>query len=148
MFDNQKTRQELYDRIRESSKAEVVLQEMKRLGFWSKNDKEPSLPEQLIKQEAALVKELNALNAQKRKFHNKEAMLREMRIKRMATSKEKREENKNKREQQRFEKAAAGRQRKTGETLYLGLMMPAEPANTPNDTAKLTAFNLPVFNNE
>jgi len=148
MFDNQKTRQELYDRIRESSKAEVVLQEMKRLGFWSKNDKEPSLPEQLIKQEAALVKELNALNAQKRKFHNKEAMLREMRIKRMATAKEKREENKKKREQQRFEKAAAWRQRKTGEILYLGEMVSAGLANTSNDTAKLSAYNLPVFNNE
>jgi len=89
MFDNQKTRQQLYDRIRETSKAEVILEEMKRLGFWAKNEQEPGLPEQLIRQEAALIKELNALNAQKRKFQNKEAMLREMRIKRMAEAKKK-----------------------------------------------------------
>jgi hypothetical protein len=35
MADNKNIRQELYDRIRESSKDDVVLEEMKRMGFWS-----------------------------------------------------------------------------------------------------------------
>ncbi|PZR23895.1 MAG: RNA-dependent DNA polymerase [Citrobacter freundii] len=148
MSDNQKTRQELYDRIRESSRAEVTLEEMKRLGFWSKNDKEPTLPEQLIKQEAALVKELNALNAQKQRFQNKEAMLKEMRIKRMAEAKKKREENKKKREQQRFERAEAWRKRKTSEIIYLGELVSTGLNDVTNDTAKLSTYNLPVFNNE
>ena len=45
----------------------------------------------------------NALNAQQRKFQDKEKMLKEMRIKRMADAKQKREENKKKRDQKRFE---------------------------------------------
>jgi len=48
MADNQTTRQELYDRIRNSSKDSVVLEEMKRMGFWDKNDKAPLIPELLI----------------------------------------------------------------------------------------------------
>jgi RNA-directed DNA polymerase len=148
MFDNQQTRQQLYDRIRESSKEEVILEEMKRMGFWGKNEAEPSLPEQLIKQETVLVKELNALNAQQRKFQDKEKMLKEMRIKRMAEAKQKREENKKKREQQRFEKAEAWRKRKAGEILYLGEMVSTGLNDTANNTASLSKFGLPVFNNE
>ncbi len=148
MFDNQQTRQQLYDRIRESSRDEVILEEMKRMGFWSKNEQEPSLPEQLIKQETALSKELNALSAQQRKFQDKEKMLKEMRIKRMADAKQKRAENKKKREQQRFERAEAWRKRKAGEILYLGEMVSTGLNETINNVAALSRFALPVFNNE
>ncbi len=58
-------RQELYDRIRESSKDDVVLEEMKRMGFWSKNESGPTVPELLIKKEAELRKELNKLYEEK-----------------------------------------------------------------------------------
>ena len=37
-----------YDRIRESSKDEVILEEMIRLGFWRRDDGQPSVPEELI----------------------------------------------------------------------------------------------------
>ncbi|MCG2615433.1 RNA-directed DNA polymerase [Terrimonas sp. NA20] len=148
MFDNQQTRQQLYDRIRESSRDEVILEEMKRMGFWGKKDAEPSLPEQLIKQETALSKELNALVAQQRKFQDKEKMLKEMRIKRMAEAKQKRAENKKKREQQRFEKAEAWRKRRGGEILFLGEMVSTGLNNTTNNTESLSKFGLPVFHNE
>src|SRR5688500_17495466 len=120
MADNQKTRQELYDRIRESSKDEVVLEEMKRMGFWSTNDNAPSVPELLIKKESELNKELQKLYQEKFKYQNKEADLKEMRLKRMGENKLKREENKKKQEQQRLEKAEAWKKQKEIEIIYLG----------------------------
>ena len=37
-------RQELYDRIRESSKDEVIVEEMRKLGFWPERGELPSGP--------------------------------------------------------------------------------------------------------
>jgi len=96
MADNKNIRQELYDRIRESSKDDVVLEEMKRMGFWSKNENGPGVPELLIKKETELNKELNKLYSERQKYQNKEAVLKEMRLKRMADTRLKREENKKK----------------------------------------------------
>ena len=39
------SRQQLYDRIRESSMDEVTLEEMIRYGFWAKGKNLPSVPE-------------------------------------------------------------------------------------------------------
>ncbi len=50
-------RQQLYDRIRESSKDEVILDEMIRLGYWRPGDGKPSLPEELIKKKGELDRE-------------------------------------------------------------------------------------------
>ena len=55
------TRQQIYDRIRTSSKDSYILEEMKRLGFWEETAS-PSLPEILIKKEADLNKELQELS--------------------------------------------------------------------------------------
>ena len=84
MADNRSIRQQLYDRIRESSKDSVVLEEMKRMGFWTNNEDGPTIPELLIKKEVELNKELSKLYDEKRKYQNKEAVLKEMRQKRMA----------------------------------------------------------------
>ena len=142
------TRQQIYDRIRETSKDEFVLEEMKRLGFWGRKDGEPTVPELLIKKETELQKELTALWEQQRKYQNKEAVLREMRIKRMAEAKLKREENKKKREQQRFEKAEAWKAKKTTEIIYLGEAVSIGLNNTVNTPEKLQKHNLPFFANE
>jgi len=148
MADNRTTRQELYDRIRETSKDEVVLEEMKRMGFWAKNDNGPTVPELLIKKEVELNKELNKLYEEKRKYQNKEAVLKEMRLKRMAEAKLKREENKKKKEQQRFEKAVAWKKQKETEIIYLGEGVSVGLNNIENNVAVLQKHNLPVFNNE
>jgi RNA-directed DNA polymerase len=148
MADSRVTRQQIYDRIRETSKEEVVLEEMKRLGFWDRHDKKPSVPELLIKQETVLNKELQKLFDEKRKYQNKEALLKEMKVKRMAESKLKREELKKKREKQRFERAEAWCKRKETEILYLGEQVSIGLNNTANKTADLEKHQLPVFNNE
>lgn len=148
MADNRSTRQQIYDRIRESSKQEYILSEMQRLGFWSKNEDSPSLPELLIKKEVALQKELNQLWTEKNRYQNKEAVLKEMRLKRMAAAKQKREETKRRREQQRFEKAEAWRTQKQRQIIYLGEEVSAGLQNNACDEAKLRLAGLPVFASE
>jgi hypothetical protein len=49
MADSKLTRQQIYDRIRETSNEEFVLEEMKRLGFWDKSQEDHSVPDLLIK---------------------------------------------------------------------------------------------------
>ena len=148
MADNRSIRQELYDRIRESSKDSVVLEEMKRMGFWANNEDGPTIPELLIKKEVELNKELSKLYDEKRKYQNKEAVLKEMRLKRMADARAKREENKKKKELQRLEKAEAWKKQKQTEIIYLGEGVSVGLNNTENNVALLQKHGLPVFNNE
>src|SRR6186713_2952740 len=65
-MDSQRTRQEIYDRIRETSRDEFILEEMKRLGFWHRTYNTPSLPEEMIKKEGELQRELHTLLQEKR----------------------------------------------------------------------------------
>ncbi|HEY9008042.1 MAG TPA: reverse transcriptase domain-containing protein [Ohtaekwangia sp.] len=146
MADNsQVTRQQLYDRIKASTKEAVILEEMKRLGFWKKENGIPSMPEILIAQEAALVKELNQLLEQQRKFKNKEEALKEIRKARLEKSKQKREENKKLRKQKREEKAARWKERKEKDILYLGEDVSKGLNHKESDPAKLATYQLPVF---
>jgi hypothetical protein len=92
-MDSQRTRQEIYDRIRETSRDEFILEEMKRLGFWHRTSNSPSLPEEMIKKEGELQRELNTLIQEKQRYSNKEQVLKDMRQKRMAAAKEKRKGN-------------------------------------------------------
>jgi len=148
MADNRSIRQELYDRIRESSKDSVVLEEMKRMGFWANNEEGPTIPEILIKKEVELNKELSKLYDEKRKYQNKEAVLKEMRQKRMADARTKQEENKKKKELQRLEKAEAWKKQKETEIIYLGEDVSIGLNNTENNVALLQKHGLPVFSNE
>lgn len=148
MADIKLTRQQIYDRIRETSKEEFILVEMKRLGFWGKKDGEPGVPELLIKKEAELQKELNKIGEEKRKFQNREAVLKEMRMKRMAEAKVKREVNKKKKEQERFDKAEAWKNKKVTEIIYLGENVSLGLNHTENNIAVLQKHHLPVFANE
>ena len=105
-------RQELYDRIRQTSKEEFILNDMIRLGFWERNAAEPSLPEQIIRRETELSQELRALLTEKRRVEDQQGLLKQMRKERFAESRRKREENKLRREQQRQDRAENWRTRK------------------------------------
>ena len=98
------TRQQIYLRIKSSSKDSYVLEEMKRLGFWDKE--QPTLPENLIKRETEINKELTELQKLDKKFKNQEALLAEMRKDRMKKAKEKRLQTKEANKKKRLEKAA------------------------------------------
>ncbi len=148
MADNKLTRQQIYDRIRESSKEEFIVAEMKRLGFWGKNNGDPTVPELLIKKESELQKELNALWEERRKYQNKEAALKEMRMKRMAEAKLKRAETKKVKEQQRFEKAAAWQLQKKSHIIYLGESVSKGLNYNDSNIEALQKNKLPFFENE
>lgn len=138
-------RQQLYDRIKASSRESVILEEMKRLGFWKEDSGTPTLPEQLILQEAELRKELNALLEQQRKYQNKEQALKEMRKARLEQSRLKREENKKIRKAKKEEKAARWKAVKEKEIIYLGDDVSKGLNNKESDVDKLNKNQLPVI---
>lgn len=139
------SRQQIYDRIRATSKDSYILEEMQRLGFWESSDT-PSLSEVLIKRELAANQELNNLLAQDRKYQNQEAMLKEMRKARMKLAKEKREAIKQKNKQKKDDKAEKWRNIQQQQIIYLGEGVSGGLNRTESDIETLRKFNLPVFN--
>ncbi|RZK12965.1 MAG: RNA-directed DNA polymerase [Flavobacterium sp.] len=121
---------------------------MQRLGFWPKNDNAPTLPEQLIKKEGELQRELSTLLQEKRKFEDKEAMLAQMRKKRMEEAKKKREQTKQKREAKRIEKAEKWKASKEKEIIYLGEKVSGGLNAKESDVPALDSKGLPTFTEE
>jgi retron-type reverse transcriptase len=121
---------------------------MQRLGFWPKNDSAPALPELLIKKEGELQRELSTLLQEKRKFEDKEAMLAEMRKKRMEEAKKKREETKQKKEAERIAKAARWKESKDKEIIYLGEDVSAGLNDPENNLSLLQKNGLTLFADE
>ena len=138
-------RQELYDRIRQTSKEEFILNDMIRLGFWERNAAEPSLPEQIIRRETELSQELRALLTEKRRVEDQQGLLKQMRKERFAESRRKREENKLRREQQRQDRAENWRTRKETEIIYLGANVSGGLNHTESDEQKLAVWKLPLL---
>ena len=63
-------RQDLYNQIRESSKDEVILAEMIRLGFWSEKDEDSQAFVEETRQIAELERQLRALTSENNRLHN------------------------------------------------------------------------------
>ena len=139
------SRQQIYDRIRATSKDQFILEEMQRLGFWE-SSAAPSLSETLIKRETTIQQELNSLLAQDRKYANREAMIKDMRKARMKAAKEKREQTRQKNKQKRLDKAEHWKQLQQQQIIFLGKEVSGGLNNTQSDAFKLQQFNLPVFN--
>ena len=137
------TRQQIYDRIRQSSKDEYVLEEMIRLGFWPKGQDKPSPPEAVIERQGALERELRELMAMHRLVEDPDRALRAMRKARMAESRRKREENKIARMKAAHDRAVAWHQRRRKEILFLGqgYSKGLNPVATQPDT--LARYDLP-----
>jgi retron-type reverse transcriptase len=146
IFDQQpKTRQELYDRIRESSKDAVVLEEMIRLGFWPERGKTPEDPAEEIHRRAELEKKLQDLRAQHARLADAERLKAELRKRRMEESKKKQRETKERREREREERARAWAAKKTGEIVFLGRNVSGGLGKTVPDAVKLAKRGLPVL---
>jgi RNA-directed DNA polymerase len=141
------TRQQLYDRIAETSKDEFVLSEMKRLGFWDNNAAQPSLAETLIQKEVSVNKELNELLEKQRRYDNRLKMLTEMRAARMKASKEKQAETKRRNEEKRQLRAKAWKEQKEQTLVYLGEGVSGGLQNTEADLPRLQSFGLSHFEN-
>lgn len=118
--ESQAVRQQIYERIRQSSKQEYVLEEMIRLGFWPRNENHPTLPEQVLRVEGELTRELNDLLEKQRKYQNQAQMLKEMRKKRLEDSRKKQAETKERHKRERAERAAQWETQKIQDIGYLG----------------------------
>lgn len=138
-------RQELYDRIRNSSKDEVILEEMIRLGFWPREGEMPVDPGDEIRQRGELQRRLEALRERSRRLYNEKQLLKEARKQRLAEAKRKKAETRQRREQARQERAARWRETKKTDLIYLGEGVSAALHHREANTARLQAAGLPVL---
>ncbi|PWQ93570.1 reverse transcriptase family protein [Leucothrix arctica] len=131
----QLTRQELYDKIRETSKDEYILAEMKRLGFWESDDDKPEVPETIIKRRGELQRQLNDLLKQQRLYSDPEEALKALRKERMQAALQKRVETRKKKADERHERALTWHEKQQhtiswlGEAVSLGLTAPTADSN-------------------
>jgi len=140
-----RTRQELYDRIRESSKDEVILEEMIRLGFWPARGETPGDPADEIRRRGELQRELAALRTEQSRLGNVEQLKKELHKRRLEASKKKQQETKERRERERVARAEAWQARKKHEILFLGRGVSGGLSNHEYDATRLGAQGLPSF---
>jgi RNA-directed DNA polymerase len=139
------TRQELYDRIRESSKDEVILEEMVRLGFWPAAGQVPHDPADEIRRRGELQRQLDALRTEQARLGNVEAIKRELRKRRLEASKQRQEETKQRRERERIARAEAWKEKKKTEIGFLGPGVSGGLSAAAPDADRLARQGLPVF---
>lgn len=138
-------RQELYDRIRASSKDSVVLEEMIRLGFWPARGTIANDPAEEIHERAELERQLAAMRTEQSRLHNIEALKKALRQQRLAASKQKQKETKERRERERIARAAAWKEKQAHEIVYLGKGVSGGLQKTASDAGKLARFGLPTL---
>jgi RNA-directed DNA polymerase len=138
-----RNRQELYDRIQSSSKDEVVLEEMVRLGFWPARSGSPGDPRDEVHRKAELDRQIRALTTEQSRLGNLERLKKELRKKRLAESKRKQQETKERRERERVARAEAWKARKAREILFLGRGVSGGLNHRTPDAAKLERQGLP-----
>ncbi|HEX7315050.1 MAG TPA: reverse transcriptase family protein [Pyrinomonadaceae bacterium] len=136
------TREELYERIRRSSREEVILEDMIRLGFWPARGELPHDPAEEIHRRGELQRELSELRAEQRRLYNEESLIKEMRERRFAESRRKRQETKERRERERQERAEDWRRRQEQEIVYLGEAVSGGLNRTECDAARLQSYGL------
>ncbi len=120
MSNSTERRQEIYDKIRQSSKHEYILSEMKRLGFWGEDNVDFEQVNKFFNEESELSKQLNDLLRKEKSIEDTEAFIAAKHLERKRISKEKQKETKEKREQQRLEKAKQWQLSKLEDIVYLG----------------------------
>jgi len=146
MSDQQpRTREEVQKIIRETSREEFILSEMKRTGFWPSDSEKPSLSEKIIARRNELWIEMRELVAKERKIKDPEKLLKEYRKQRMKESREKQKTNRERREQERKDKAAAWQERKSKEILFLGENISGGLQEKESNAPKLASFGLTDF---
>ncbi|HBB32848.1 MAG TPA: RNA-dependent DNA polymerase [Cyanobacteria bacterium UBA8803] len=144
MSQQPRTRQELYDRIRQRGKEEFILEEMIRLGFWPAQGEIPEDPADEIRRVGEIRRELEQLRQENSRLHNETLLRKQLLQQRLAESRRKRQETKERRERERQERAELWQQRKELEILYLGEDVSAGLNYTDCDEERLRSYGLPV----
>ncbi|CBN57253.1 MULTISPECIES: reverse transcriptase family protein [Kamptonema] len=146
MTDQPRTRQELYDRIREIGREEFILEEMIRYGFWPAQGEIPQDPADEIRREGEIRRELNELQQQSRQLQNEKTLRKQALQQRLAESRRKQQETKERRERERQQKAENWQQRKQQEILYLGDGISGGLNNFNAEIERLQSYGLPICN--
>jgi RNA-directed DNA polymerase len=146
MTDQPRTRQELYDRIRQVGTEEFILEEMIRYGFWSPQGEMPEDPADEIRREGEIRRELHALRQESRKLHDEQELKKRLLKQRLEESRRKRQENKERRERERQERASAWKLKRQQDIIYLGEDVSAGLNNTQGNEERLHSLNLPLCN--
>lgn len=146
MKNSTERRQEIYDKIKTSSKQEYILSEMKRLGFWNQEELDFKSVNAFLKDESELFKQLQKLLKEQRVIEDPEAFLAKKHQERKLASKKSQKETKERREKERLEKAALWKLSKEKEILYIGSGYSNNLNKNESDVARLKTQNLPVLN--
>ena len=144
MSQQPRTRQELYDLVRQKGKDEYVLDEMIRLGFWSAGEL-PEDPADDIRRMEEIRRELNNLRQESRNLKNEKVLRRRLLKERLAESRRQQQENKAKREQARIAKTEAWKKKKQTEITYLGEDVSKGLNYTECDRERLKDYSLPIL---
>jgi RNA-directed DNA polymerase len=143
MSEQQKlTRQEIYDRIRESSKDEFILSEMVRLGFWQQNKDKPALTEQFLNRRLELQKKLRELGQSYRLYQDPEKALKELHKERKKRALERREQTRQAENQRRHERALAWHHKQQTAIHYVGDDYSYGLSGAQSDQQRLAAHGL------
>jgi RNA-directed DNA polymerase len=145
MADQPRNRQEIYDRIKQSSKETVILEDMIRLGFWTEKNTGSKDAAAELKRIQAIQAELAQKAQEQARYQNKETFLRDLRQKRLEESKKKRLESKLQREKARQERAAVWRQKKERDIVYLGESAVGFIQKRETNIERLTMSGLPLL---
>lgn len=145
MSEQPRTRQELYDRIRSSSKEEFIVEEMIRLGFWSAQGQIPEDPADEIRRIGELRRELEQLRQENARLFNEKALRKQLLKQRLAESRRQQQETKERRERERLEKSTTWQQKKQQEILYLGENVSGGLNHTSCNQERLQSYDLPIL---
>ena len=146
MTEQPRTRQDLYDIIRQTSKQEFILSEMIRIGLWDANsNNNPEDPAEEIRRQGELQRQLQELQSQNRQLGDEKALKQELFRKRLAESKRKRQETKERNERKRQERARAWQEKQAQDITYLGEGVSDGLNQLDNNLDRLQKYKLPVF---
>lgn len=146
MSEQQKlTRQEIYQRIRETSKEEYVLSEMVRLGFWNHDKEKPGLAEEFVARRANLQKKLRELGQAQHLYQDPEQALLALHKERKKAALDKREQTKVALNKKRYDRALAWYQKQQSTISYLGEGYSFGPSQIEQNDARLQSQGLPLL---
>ncbi|WP_442265517.1 reverse transcriptase family protein [Tenacibaculum sp. ZS6-P6] len=146
-MNNSATRkQEIYDKIKESSKDEYILSEMKRLGFWKEGSVDFEKVNAFLKEERELSNKLHKLTREQKNLTDTEAFIARKHSERKKLSKERQKETKLRREELKKAKAEKWKQTKEEDIIYLGKGFSHQLNHTDSNVGRLNKNGLPIYN--
>jgi RNA-directed DNA polymerase len=147
MTDQPRSRQELYEKVRQIGKEQFILEEMIRYGFWPGEGTMPEDPTDEIRRRSEITRELQELRKQSGQLQNEEYLKKQQLKQRLEESRRKRQETKERQERERRERAEAWKQKKEQDITYLGEDVSAGLNNIEGNEERLQSNDLPLCNN-